>query len=72
MTVGSYMKDTTRDWFNARDEQMRKLRIVDNYKLFVECMDLWFKYDKEAQIATRKHRQVKYSSDILKYLDTLQ
>ena len=51
---------------------MRKLRIIDNYKLFVESMDLQIKHDKEAQIAARKLRQVKYSSDILKYLDTLQ
>ena len=29
MTVGSFMKDTARDWFDARDEQMRKLRIVE-------------------------------------------
>ena len=71
MTVGSCMKDTARDWFDARDEQMRKLRIVDNYKPFVESMDLQFKHDKEAQIAARKLRQVKYQSDILKYLDTL-
>ena len=72
MTVGSVMKDTARDWFNARDEQMRKLRIVDNDKSFVESMDLGFKHDKEVQITTRKLCQVKYSSDILKYLDTLQ
>ena len=32
MTVGSFMKDTARDWFDARDEQIPKLRIVDNYK----------------------------------------
>ena len=72
MTVGSVMKDTARDWFGARDEQMRKLRIVDNYKSFVDSMDLRFKHDKEAQIAVRKLRQVKYQSDILKYLDSLQ
>ena len=47
MTVGSFMKDTARDWFDARDEQMRKLWIVDNYKSFVESMDLRFKHDKE-------------------------
>ena len=35
-------------------------------------MDLRFKHDKVAQIAARKLRQVKYQSDILKYLDTLQ
>ena len=35
-------------------------------------MELRFKHDNEAQIATRNLRQVKYSSDILKYLDTLQ
>ena len=29
MTVGSFLKDTARDWFDARDEQMRKLWIVD-------------------------------------------
>ena len=40
MTVGSFMMDTARDWFNARDEQMRKLCIVDNYQSFVESMDL--------------------------------
>ena len=51
---------------------MRKLRIVDIYKSFVESMDLWFKHDKEALIPARKPRQVKYQSDILKYLDTLQ
>ena len=51
---------------------MKKLRIVDNYKSFVESMVLGFKHDKEAQIATRKVWQVKYTSDILKYLDTLQ
>ena len=51
---------------------MRKVRIVDNYKSFVESMDLQFKHDKEAQIAAMKLRQVKYSSDILKYLYTLQ
>ena len=72
ITVGSFMKDTARDWFDARDEQMRKLRIVDNYKSFVESMDLQFRYDKEAQIAAKKLWQVKYQSDILKYLDTLQ
>ena len=33
------------------DEQMGKLRIVDDYKSFVESMDLLFKHDKEAQIA---------------------
>ena len=72
MTVGSFMKDPARDWFDARDEQMRKLRIVDNYKSFVESMDLRFKHYKEGQIAARKLRQVKYQSNILKYLDTLQ
>ena len=52
---------------------MLKLRIVDNYyKSFIESMDLRFKHDKEAQIAARKLRQVKYSSNVLKYLDTLQ
>ena len=35
-------------------------------------MDLRFKHDKEVQIAARNLRQVKYTSDILKYLDTLQ
>ena len=54
MTVGSFMKDSARDWFDARDEQMLKLRIVDNYKSFVESMDLRFKHDTEAQIAARK------------------
>ena len=48
MTVGSFMKDTARYCFDARDVQMRKLRIVDNYKSFVESMDLRFKHDKEA------------------------
>ena len=72
MTIGSFIKDTARDWFDARDEQMRKLRIVDKYKSFMESMDLRFKHDKEAQIAARKLRQVKYQSDIWKYLDTLQ
>ena len=72
ITVGSLMKDTARDWFDTQDEQMRKLRIVDNYISFVESMDLRFKQVKEAQIAARKLRQVKYQSDILKYLDTLQ
>ena len=72
MTVGSIMKDTARDWFDARDEQLRKLRIVNNYKLFVKSMDLQFQHDKDAQIAARKLWQVKYQSDILKYLDTLQ
>ena len=71
-TVGSLIKDTTRDWFDAQDEQMRKLRIVNHYKSFVESMDLRFNHDKEAQIAARKLRQVKYSGDILKNLDTLQ
>ena len=71
MTVGSCMKNTTRDWFDARDEQMRKLRIGDNYKSFVESMDLQFENDKKVQIAARKPWQVKYTSDILKYLDTL-
>ena len=51
---------------------MGKLRIVDNYKSFVIFMDLRFKHDKEAEIAARKLWQVKYSSNILKYLDTLQ
>ena len=54
MNVGSLMKDTARDWFDARDEQMRKLWIVNNYKSFVESIDLWFKHDNEAQIAARK------------------
>ena len=35
-------------------------------------MDLRFKHDKEAQITVRKCRQVKYTSNILKYLVTLQ
>ena len=30
MTVGSSMKNTARDWFDVRDEQMWNLRIVDN------------------------------------------
>ena len=72
MTVGSFIKDTARDWFDVREEQMMKLWIVDNYKSFVESMDLRFKHNKEAQIATGKCRQVKYQSNILKYLDTLQ
>ena len=72
MTLGSFMKDTCRDWFNARDKQMRKLWIADNYKSFVESMDLRFKQDKKTQIAARKLRQVKYTSDIMKYMDTLQ
>ena len=49
---------------------MRKLRIVDNYKSFVELMDRRFKHEQEAQIAGRKLRQVKYQSDILKHMDT--
>ena len=48
------------------------LQIVDNYKSFIESMDLRFKHDKKAHIAARKLRQVKYQRDILKYLDTLQ
>ena len=72
ITVGSFMKDTAINWFDARDEQILKLWIADNYKLFVECMNLQFKYDKEAHTAARKLRHVKYTSDILKYLDTLQ
>ena len=72
MTVGSFMKDTARDWFDVREEQMQKLQIVDNYKSFIESMDLRFKHNKEAQIAARNLWQVKYSRDILKYLDTLQ
>ena len=59
MTVESFMKDTARDCFDARDEQMQKVRSVDNYKSFIESMDLRFKHDKEAQIAARKLRQVK-------------
>ena len=51
MTVGSFMKDTARDWFDTRDEQMRKLRIVGNYRSFVESMGLFSKHDKEAQTA---------------------
>ena len=70
--VGSYMKDTARDWFDARDEQMRELRICDNYRSFVEAMDLRFKHDKEDQNAARKLRQVTYSGDVMKFLDTLQ
>ena len=35
-------------------------------------MDLRFMHDKEAQIATRKLWQVKYTTDILEYLDTLK
>ena len=72
MTVGNFVKDTARDWFDARDEQMRKLLIVDNYKSFVESIDPRLKHNKEAQIAARKLRQVKYQNDILKYFDTLQ
>ena len=72
MTVRSFIKDTARDWFDARVKEMRKLRSIDNYKSFVEFMDLRFKHDNEAQIAARKLSQVKYCSDILKYLDTLQ
>ena len=72
MTVGSVMNDTARDWFDAGDVQMRILQIVDNYKSFVESIDLRFKHDKEAQITGRKLRQVKYQSDILKYSDALQ
>ena len=72
MTVGSFMKDTARDWFDARDEQMRTLRVRDNYKSFISAMDLRFKHDKEAQTAVRTLRTVKYSGDVLKYLDTLQ
>ena len=71
MTAGSFMKDTARVWFDGRYDQMRNLRIVDNYKSFVESMDLQFKHDKEAQIAARKLWQVQYQSDILKYLHTL-
>ena len=72
ITVGNFMKDTTRDWFDTGDKQICKLWIVNNYKSFVESMDLLFKHDKEVQFAARKLRQVKYSSNILKILDTLQ
>ena len=72
ITVGSFMKDTIRDWFDVQDKQMRKLQIVDNYKSFIESMDFRFKNDNEVQIAARKLWQVKYSSNILKYLNTLQ
>ena len=51
---------------------MRRVGIVDNYKSFIESLDLWFKQDNEAQIAVRKLCQLKYSIDILKYLYTLQ
>ena len=51
---------------------MQKLWIVDNYKSFVESIDLGFKHDKDAQIAARKLRQVEYTSDSWKYLDTHQ
>ena len=51
---------------------MGMLRIVENYKSFMESMELRIKHGKEAQIATKKVREVKYSSNILKYLDTLQ
>ena len=60
------------DWYDARGEEMRKLRIVENYKSFVKSIHLRFKHDKEAQIATRKLRQLKYTSEILKYMDTVQ
>ena len=51
---------------------MWMLWIVDNYKSFVESMDLQFKHDKEALITVRKLWQVKYAGDILTYLDFLQ
>ena len=51
---------------------MRKFRIIDNYKSFIKSMDFQFKHNKGAQIATRNIQQVKFSSDIPKYLDTLQ
>ena len=35
MTVGNFMKDTARDWFDTQDKQMRKLRIIDNYQSFI-------------------------------------
>ena len=54
ITVGSYMNDTARDRFDAGAEQMRKLRIVDEYKSFIEPKDHKFKYDKEAQITQEK------------------
>ena len=47
MTVGSFLKYTAMDWFDTREEEMRKLQIVDNYKSFDESMDLRFKQDKE-------------------------
>ena len=72
LNVGSFLKDTARDWLDARDEQMRKLRIVNNYKSLVKSMDLRFKHDKKAQIAARKFRQFKHTRNILKFLDTFQ
>ena len=50
---------------------MWKLRSVDHYKSYIKSMVLQFKHDKEAQTAARKLQQVKHTSNIWKYLDTL-
>ena len=40
ITIGRFMMGTTRDWFSTQDEQMWKLWIGNNYKSFIESMDL--------------------------------
>ena len=64
------MKDTARGWFNDCEKQRRKLRICNNYISFIKSIDLRFKNDKESRNSAWKLRQIKYTSDILKNLDT--
>lgn len=70
--VASFMKGRAKEWYHTRARNLRKNHKVDTFRAFAAAMDQRFKVDFEAEAAYSKMAGVKYTSDILEYIDTLE
>ena len=70
--IGAFMKRRARDWFDNRAHTLRTNRKADTFSAFVSAMDERFKVDKEDHVNYEKLWKVKYSRDVLDYIDRLE
>jgi len=70
--LGAFLTGRARDWFDQRARRLRNNRQNDKFGAFVSAMDERYKVDFEVKVNYKKLFQVKYTGNILQYLDKLE
>ncbi len=69
---GSFMTGEARDWFDTRADTLEDNRQTDTFSAFVSAMDERFKVDFEKETNYRALSKVKYTGNVLQYIDKLR